>query len=381
MPSIHRDNRGKTPYWIGAFTNEAGQRLKRSTGTTDRREAQRIVETWQQAADLARSGRLTETRAREVVNEMLARLGKKKIYAPTTKQYLEDWLKRERGTTSESVCRKKEHVVRLFIESLRGRERLPVEDISEADLVTFRDGLISEGRHPRTVNMMLTGLLAKAFRDGMKAGVIRLNPAATLKNIRVGAPMEKGVFSADQIRRLISVADPDWKGLILAGFYTGGRLSDLVNLQWSSVDLAKRSITFRQRKTDGLVKIPMHPDLEEHFLSLPRHDGDEDPVFPTLYGKPSGGSYGLSVGFTKVMSAAGIISAQLRSKGEGVGRSVSALSFHSLRHSFNSVLLNAGVPQELRMRLTGHSSEAMNTLYSHHELETIRVAIEHLPRL
>jgi integrase len=61
--------------------------------------------------------------------------------------------------------------------------------------------------------------------------------------------------------------------------------------------------------------------------------------------------------------------------------SVSALSFHSLRHSFNSALANYGVSQELRMKLTGHSSAEMNTLYSHHELQTIRTAVQTLPRL
>jgi integrase len=59
----------------------------------------------------------------------------------------------------------------------------------------------------------------------------------------------------------------------------------------------------------------------------------------------------------------------------------SALSFHNLRHTFKSALAKAGVSQELRMKLTGHSSVDMNTLYSHHELETIRNAVKTLPRL
>jgi hypothetical protein len=67
------------------------------------------------------------------------------------------------------------------------------------------------------------------------------------------------------------------------------------------------------------------------------------------------------------MNKAGIIPGQLRSRAKGVSRAVNALSFHSLRHSFDSVLANAGVPQELRMKLTGHSSADMNAIYGHHQ--------------
>jgi hypothetical protein len=39
------------------------------------------------------------------------------------------------------------------------------------------------------------------------------------------------------------------------------------------------------------------------------------------------------------------------------------------------------VSQELRQKLTGHASADMNALYTHHELETIRTAIETIGRL
>jgi site-specific recombinase XerD len=59
---------------------------------------------------------------------------------------------------------------------------------------------------------------------------------------------------------------------------------------------------------------------------------------------------------------------------------VSGLSFDFL-HSFNSALANAGVSQKLRQKLAGHGPADMNTIYTHHELETIRTAVKTLPRL
>ena len=63
------------------------------------------------------------------------------------------------------------------------------------------------------------------------------------------------------------------------------------------------------------------------------------------------------------------------------GRKRSSPSFHSLRHSFNSAMANAGVSQEIRQRLTGHASKAINDRYTHAELETLRKTVDAVPVL
>ena len=80
------------------------------------------------------------------------------------------------------------------------------------------------------------------------------------------------------------------------------------------------------------------------------------------------------------MDKAGIAPGVIRER-EGPLPEVYLRSAHSLRHRFNSALAKAGVGRELRMKLTGHSSVDMNTLYSHHELETIRNAVKTLALL
>ena len=141
-----------------------------------------------------------------------------------------------------------------------------------------------------------------------------------------------------------------------------------------------------QKKTKGKtpkskVEIPIHEALEEYLLSGPTFGAPNAPVFPQLHGKSGSGKSGLSMAFKRIMAKAGIDAGVIRERSGAAGRSVSALSFHSLRHSFNSALANAGVSQELRQKLTGHASADMNIIYTHHELETIRSAIKTLPRL
>ena len=93
---------------------------------------------------------------------------------------------------------------------------------------------------------------------------------------------------------------------------------------------------------------------------------------------PGGGNSGLSMAFTRIMKRAGIKGRMLR-EATGKGRSLSSLSFHSLRHSFNAALANAGVGIEMRQELTGHASLEMNQLYTHPNIKVKREAILKLP--
>jgi integrase len=376
MASLHKDYRGKTPYYIAAYTDENGRRRKRSTKKTSEKEARKVLNGWLKAVDLKKDNRLTEARAREIIGEILG----KRIYMPTVAEYLADWLKAERPAISDASYLKKDQVVRLFVKSLGDRTLEPLEAITEADIVKLRDALLAEGRRASTVNGLVRKILAQPFRAARNKGLIQIDPVAGLKAVR-GDSVEKHIFTAEQVQRLINAAKDDWKGMVIAGFYTGARLGDLANLAWGNVDLFERTITFTQKKTGAKIKIPIAEDLHSYLMTLPMKDGSKAPVFPTLYGKSSAGKSGLSMAFGRLMERAGIEQGTIRERGKGVARKVSARSFHSLRHSFNTVLTNSGVPQELRMKLTGHSSVEMNAVYSHHEIAVIRKALEHLPRL
>ena len=136
-----------------------------------------------------------------------------------------------------------------------------------------------------------------------------------------------------------------------------------------------------QRKTGSAVQVPIHQDLYEYLFALPRSEGPKKPVFPRLFNKPGAGKSGLSMSFKRLMERAGIDDGVAHKKDGKLGRNVSRLSFHSLRHSFNSAMANADVPLEIRQKLTGHASQDMNKHYTHLELETVRRAVASISRL
>ena len=94
--------------------------------------------------------------------------------------------------------------------------------------------------------------------------------------------------------------------------------------------------------------------------------------------KKPGGRHGLSESFKRIMRKAGLNLQTVQ--GAGL-RKISKRTFHALRHSFTSALANAGVPEELRMKLTGHTTKAVHRGYTHHELKTLRTAVGMLPGL
>jgi integrase len=207
-----------------------------------------------------------------------------------------------------------------------------------------------------------------------------VNPCAAIEPLRDKAH-RKETFTPEQVRALVKAASGDWKGLILVAFYTGGRIGDCANLRWENVDLVSeiKTIRFVQAKTGREVVTVVHPVLEDYLLSLPTPKSDRAFLFPTLGGRVTSP---LSKEFRQIIKLARIKQRAIRARREdGSGRSVNALSFHSLRHSFSSLLANAGIPEETRMALTGHTTRQVHQIYTHRQLATLRDAVAVLPRV
>jgi integrase len=329
---------------------------------------------------------------RKVMGDAIARITGRKFYDPSTEQWLADWLKRQKGTISDASLERYGQVIRDFCACLGTRARMRLSTLTADDIAKYQTQLKVEGRSAQTVNITIKKVLKHALRVAVEEGLLDRNPVATIKPLR-GTTAEKGVFTPEQVRLLVEAAEGDWKGLILAGYYTGGRLSDLARLKWSNVEFLedkdgpKGKITFHQQKTEAKmghkakVEIPIHPELHEYLVASAGIDSPNAPVFPQLYDRPGPGKSGLSMAFKRIMERAGIDGGLIRIAEGKKGRNLSALTFHSLRHSFNSAMANADVSQELRMKLTGHSNADMNANYTRMEMETLRRAVGSIARL
>jgi integrase len=220
-------------------------------------------------------------------------------------------------------------------------------------------------------------ILRTALTKARRQGLISINPADAAE-LPKKEPVQRGTFTSAEVKKLMEAAQGEWKTLILVGYYTGARLSDCCRLDWESVDFAKGILTYKQGKTGKDVVVPIHADLRRHLQKTASVDKPRKFVMPGMAGKGPGGRHGLSEGFKRIVRKAGL---DLQTVQGGGMRKISKRTFHALRHSFTSALANAQVSPEVRMKLTGHSSEAIHRGYTHHEMNVLKKAVQKLPSL
>ncbi len=237
---------------------------------------------------------------------------------------------------------------------------------------------VSQGTVRKKVKM-----LRVAFNDAIREGRARENPAANVK-LRKSTRRVRIPFTGEQINRLLAAADQEWQGMILTAYYSGARLGDIASLDWDNVDLQAMEIRFSATKTGEDMKAPISEQLYSYLVSLPSYDtgGAVFPKAAATYKRA--GTSSLSNQFRKVMHDAGLAEKpthESTGKGRTAKRTVNKLTFHCLRHSFVTELKNSGSGDSIAKELAGHSSDAVSRVYTHGDPETLRKAVNKLPKL
>jgi integrase len=376
MASIR--HRPGTPYWHGAWRTTDGRLIFRSTKLTDRKKALAFAIECERAEKLAGADALTEAQAREIVSDIMKRAGNgESLRCPSVRIFFRDWLAGKEATKASATLTRYTKTAKEFLAHIGDRADKPLSSLSPQQVESFITMRCKLGLSPTTVRLD-TKVLRAALNRARRQGLISTNPAEAVE-LPDNNVVERGAFTPAEIKMLVAAADGEWKTLIQLAYFTGARLSDCCRLEWDSVDLAKGVLTYRQGKTGATVVLPIHPELEAHLSKLATSDRAERFIMPGMADKGPGGRHGLSESFRTIMRKAGVDSQRVERK-IGV-RTLSRRTFHALRHSFTSALANAGVAPELRMKLTGHKTEAVHAQYTHHELETLRTAIGKLPTL
>jgi integrase len=369
---------GALALFYACYTDRNGRRLKKSTGQTGRKAAMKVAAALEKAEEKARRNQFTTGQAAKLLNEILQDIGQDKVESHTCRAWLTEWLQSREGTTAASTLAKYRQVTKAFLDHLGGRGDLDIAAVTVRDVREFRDKLRAAGRMPQTVNQLLRKNLAIAFNKAKRLGLIPVNPVDAVEPL-VEGESKRDIFNPEQVAAILAAANEDWRGATLIGYFTGARLLDVCNLKWSNVDLAAGTVAFKTRKTGRRILMPIHPELQEWLLSRPSSDSCAY-VLPSLANKSEGGRSGLSQQFRRVMDAAGVSGRVIR-EASGAGRTSVSLSFHSLRHSFNSALANAGVAQDIRQALTGYASAEINERYTHRDVAPLRDAISRIGRI
>ncbi len=262
--------------------------------------------------------------------------------------------------------------------------------ISVTTIERLRDELYKAGELSiSTVNSVMRTCTA-IFKFAMRRGYTQQNPAALAERLRIGSGELVGDDDADhsgsvdprevldpaEIRRLIKAAKLGYDvTLVTTVALTGMRIDEALALRWGDVEIdagnlhVRRSLSwaagtparavFTLPKTkSGLRTIPFPAELS-HALKLWKLQcpkGEADLIFPNPEGQP--------IHRTNLLRSA-LYPACRRAGLRQVG-------FHSLRHSYASILIMNGASITETQHLLGHGDPSMTLRRYVHWLKGVK---------
>ena len=187
--------------------------------------------------------------------------------------------------------------------------------------------------------------------------LIPANPLARLKMARERR-IRRQVLSVAEEQLLLPAATDHLRAMTIAALDTGMRRGEITSQRWEDIDFSRKLLFVTRSKTpEGESReIPLTARLFEFLLEHRQADG----LVIGFRGRP--------VRIVKRAWKTALKNAKLRH-----------VRFHDLRHTFNTRLMEAGVMQEVRMALMGHSpGSKVHATYTHIELPVKREAIRKL---
>lgn len=330
--------------------------------------------------------------ARKHLAKLLSLATGEELKSYTLETWTSEWLRRKSRDSSKATMARYNGHLDAFLDWLGDeRRKKPLESVTPQHVREWRESLQDAGRAGKTVLSYVKDLGA-VYRAAIREGLVSFNPCSTaISDVETSDSIDRKPFSGQEVAALLKAAPTEeWRGLILVAAFTGLRLGDAARLSWASVDLEAKRITLvpsKTKKKKREVRIPIQSDLLTFFEGVTVDDDSPDaPVFPVLAKTPVNTMKGLSSTFVNIMAAAGVDRgkpSRVLEEGQtaGKGRITYERGFHSLRHTFTTWLRTAGVSEEDRMALTGHSTRESHQIYSHTDEAALRDAVSKLPRL
>lgn len=301
-----------------------------------------------------------EARAKKIeIEKELADGTYRSIRKTTFEEFARSWLdEHTKLCVRASTFDRYQTIVNKHLLPTFGQHKLT--DIAPAKVQKFVADLSKAGLSPGTVRLILT-ILKAIFDHAIKLSYLKVNPAASIKAPRL-AYKERVFLTPAELKKLIETAG-EYKALILFAAMTGARRGEILGLKWGDIDFEKKVVFIRRsvsgnqlsepkskssvrmiaiddRLADALLAHKIKAPASERDLVFCRQDGSI--INPThLSGKI----------WKRILKEAKIDK---------------PATFHSLRHSFTSLLANQGENPRVVQELLGHSDIKITLgIYTH----------------
>jgi integrase len=332
--------RDDSPVWWVSFTDPSGKRIRRSTGTTDRKEAEALEAKWKLESYKSKQWDEQPTRSFE---ELMV------CYLKAT----------EGQKRSGETDRYRVRALRRYFQGCIMHELTP------ADIRGYISARRSESVTNSTINRDLA-LLSSAIGYANTEWDWRLpNPVSGRK-----LPEPEGRvrwITMDEADRLIAAAGKARRTQFLADFitvalYTGCRKEELLGLEWQRVDLKQGLIHLEARHTKAGKRrsVPLCREARTALLRRAGFRAEHCPDSPWVFARKDG---------TRGRDIREAFGTACRDAG------IEDFTVHDLRHTCAAWLVSAGAPMPEIRDLLGHSTILMTERYAHLAPDNLRVTV------
>lgn len=254
-----------------------------------------------------------------------------------------------RALNTYQSCRCYHRQLELFVES-KGEEDIPITTLTMEFFDDYRIHLKRKVYALSTTKQTLFWLSRLMYR-AVSQQTIRYNPFEDAKYERVERKIR--CLGKMDVARILAMPLQNKEAefvrrIFLFSVFTGLAFADVSKLRYCDIETNSAGVRYiRQYRKKTYVEsiTPLHPIAEQILSLFPSKDKKEDnPIFETSLSRIQIGTHLKAIGL-----ACGIRQ---------------PLSFHVGRHSFGTLILEAGVPIESIAKMMGHASIASTQIYA-----------------
>lgn len=277
-----------------------------------------------------------------------------------------DYLRFEKRYSAHTIRSYQDDLLQFFHFINQNFGQPVLQEVSPVQVRSWLASLKEESLSSRSINRKLSSLKS-FFKYQVRTGILEQTPLINVIAPKSGKRLPVFVPEADLARLLntLQSSADDWKSLnarmLLTLFYfTGMRLSELINLKERQVDKSNKTIKILGKGNKERV-LPVSAELlgiiEEYKAAKRKEFGsNEEFLLVTEKGKKMYPKY------------AYLLTQQYL----GTIKTLEKTSPHVLRHSFATHLTNQGAPLNAVKELLGHASLASTQVYTHNTIEKLK---------
>lgn len=242
-----------------------------------------------------------------------------------------------------------------------GQSRL--SEVTRSDLQDFVDRLMAAELAPSTIANTLNPLQA-IYRHTVRRGIVAANPTRDLELPRARGRRDR-IATAAEAKRLIEALPQDDRAIWATAFYAGLRRGELQALRASDVDLTGMEINVKRawdqyegpiapKSKAGIRTVPILGALRQHLEQRTAETGHAD----LILGRGADSPFAPKAISDRAKRAWAEANKQERKAAEREDREPDPLrpiTLHECRHTFASLLIDAGVNPKAIQEFMGHA--------------------------